>query len=135
MGNQPDFNYPYLYYFINKPEKAQAILTKLLSHYFGMGPEGLALPGMDDQGSLTGWYVFNAMGIFPYSPADPDYMVSVPIFDKISITLGNGQTFTIVKKGKGKNIAKITVGGKPIDGWLVDHSDMLQGKEMDIYLK
>jgi predicted alpha-1,2-mannosidase len=135
MGNQPDFNYPYLYYFINKPEKAQAILTKLLSHYFGMGPEGLALPGMDDQGSLTGWYVFNAMGIFPYSPADPDYMVSVPIFDKIAITLGNGQTFTIVKKGRGKNIAKITIGGKPIDGWLVNHSDMLQGKEMDIYLK
>ncbi len=65
MGNQPDFNYPYLYYFLNKPEKSQAILTKLLSHYFGMGPEGLALPGMDDNGSLTGWYVFNAMGIYP----------------------------------------------------------------------
>ena len=135
MGNQPDFNYPYLYYFLNKPEKSQAVLTKLLSHYFGMGPEGLALPGMDDQGSLTGWYVFNAMGIFPYSPADPEYIVSVPIFDKIAITLGNGKTFTIVKKGKGINIDKITIGGKPLDGWFVNYADMLQGKEMDIYLK
>lgn len=135
MGNQPDFNYPYLYYFVNKPEKSQAILTKLLSHYFGMGPEGLALPGMDDQGSLTGWYVFNAMGIYPYSPADPEYIVSVPIFDKIAITLGNGKTFTIVKKGKGNNIDKITVGGKPLDGWFVKYADMLQGKEMVIYLK
>ena len=135
MGNQPDFNYPYLYYFVNKPEKAQAVLTKLLSHYFGTGPEGLALPGMDDQGSLTGWYVFNAMGIFPYSPADPDYIVSVPIFDKIAITLGKGRTFTIVKKGRGKNIDKITLGGKPLDGWFVNYSDMLAGKEMDIYLK
>jgi predicted alpha-1,2-mannosidase len=135
MGNQPDFNYPYLYYFVNKPEKSQAILTKLLSHYFGMGPEGLALPGMDDQGSLTGWYVFNAMGIFPYSPADPEYIVSVPIFDKIAITLGNGKTFTIVKKGKGKNIDKITIGGKPLDGWFVNYADMLQGEEMDIDLK
>ena len=135
MGNQPDFNYPYLYYFLNKPEKSQAILTKLLSHYFGMGPEGLALPGMDDQGSLSGWYVFNAMGIFPFSPADPEYVVSVPIFDKIAITLGNGKTFTIVKKGKGRNIAKIVVGGKPLDGWFVNHADMLQGREMDIYLK
>ena len=135
MGNQPDFNYPYLYYFVNKPEKSQAVLTKLLSHYFGMGPEGLALPGMDDQGSLTGWYVFNAMGIFPYSPADPEYIVSVPIFDKIAITLGNGKTFTIVKKGKGQNIDKITLGGKPLDGWFVNYADMLRGKEMDIYLK
>jgi putative alpha-1,2-mannosidase len=100
-----------------------------------MGPEGLALPGMDDQGSLTGWYVFNAMGIFPYSPADPEYIVSVPIFDKIAITLGNGKTFTIVKKGKGKNIDKITIGGKPLDGWFVNYADMLQGEEMDIDLK
>lgn len=135
MGNQPDFNYPYLYYFVNKQEKSQAILTKLLSHYFGMGPEGLALPGMDDQGSMTGWYVFNAMGIFPYSPADPEYIVSVPLFDKIAITLGNGKTFRIVKKGKGTNIYKITIGGKPIDGWFVNYAEMLQGKELDIYLK
>lgn len=135
MGNQPDFNYPYLYYFLGKPEKSQAILTKLLSHYFGMGPEGLALPGMDDQGSMTGWYVFNAMGIFPYSPANPEYIVSVPIFDKIAITLGNGKTFTIVKKGQGKNIDKITIGGKPLDGWFVKYADMLEGKELDIYLK
>ncbi len=135
MGNQPDFNYPYLYYFLNKPEKSQAILTKLLSHYFGMGPEGLALPGMDDQGSLTGWYVFNAMGIFPYSPVDPEYIISVPIFDRIAITLGNGKSFTIVKKGKGKNIDKITIDGKPLDGWFVKYADMLAGKELDIYLK
>jgi predicted alpha-1,2-mannosidase len=135
MGNQPDFNYPYLYYFVNKPDKSQAVLNNLLSHYFGMGPEGLALPGMDDQGSLTGWYVFSAMGIFPFSPADPQYIVSVPIFDKIVISLGNGKTFTIVKKGNGKNIDTISIGGRPLDGWFVNYSDMLQGQEMDIYLK
>lgn len=135
MGNQPDIGYPYLYYFLNKPEKSQAILTKLLAHYFGMGPEGLALPGMDDEGSLTGWYVFNALGIYPYSPADPEYIVSVPIFDKITMTLGNGKTFTIVKHGKGKNIDKITLGGKSLDGWFVNYADMLEGKDLDIYLK
>jgi len=135
MGNQPDFNYPYLYYFVNKPEKSQAILTKLLSDYFGMGPEGLALAGMDDQGSLTGWYVFNAMGIFPYSPADPKYIVSVPIFDKIEMQLGAGKTFTIVKQGNGKNIDKITMGGEPLKGWFVNYDDMANGKELDIYTK
>lgn len=135
MGNQPDFNYPYLYYFINKPEKSQAILTKLLSGYFGMGPKGLALPGMDDEGSLTGWYVFNAMGIFPYSPADPQYIVSVPIFDKIEMQLGDGKAFTIIKKGNGKSIDKITIGGQPLKGWFVNYGDIAGGKELDIYTK
>jgi len=135
MGNQPDFNYPYLYYFVNKPEKSQAILNKLLSHYFGMGPEGLALSGMDDHGSLTGWYVFNAMGIYPYSPADPQYIVSVPIFDKIEIALGDGKTFVINKKGNGKNIDSLTIGGKPVNGWFINYDDMAKGKELDIYTK
>jgi predicted alpha-1,2-mannosidase len=135
MGNQPDFNYPYLYYFVNKPEKSQAILDKLMSDYFGMGKEGLALAGMDDHGSLTGWYVFGAIGIYPYSPADPEYIVSVPIFDKIEMQLGGGKKFTIVKKGGGKNIDKITIGGKPLKGWFVTYDDMHQSKELDIYTK
>lgn len=135
MGNQPDFTYPYLYYFLNKPEKSQAILTKLLSDYFGMGPEGLALAGMDDYGSLTGWYVLNAMGIYPYSPADPEYIVSVPIFDKVEIQLGSGKTFIINKKGIGKNISKITIGGAPLHGWFVKYDDMSKGKQLDIYTK
>nr|WP_255480260.1 GH92 family glycosyl hydrolase [Mucilaginibacter sp. E4BP6] len=135
MGNQPDFNYPYLYYFVNKPEKSQAILDKLMSDYFGMGKEGLALAGMDDHGSLTGWYVFNAMGIYPYSPADPEYIVSVPIFDKIEMQLGDGKKFTIIKKGGGKKINKIMIGGKPLKGWFVNYDDMRKGKELDIYTK
>jgi predicted alpha-1,2-mannosidase len=135
MGNQPDFNYPYLYYFVNKPQKSQAILNKLMSDYFGMGPEHLALAGMDDHGSLTGWFVFAAMGIYPYSPADPQYIVSVPIFDKIEMQLGGGKLFTITKKGKGKNISKITIGGQPLNGWFVNYDDMRIGKGLDIYTK
>jgi putative alpha-1,2-mannosidase len=100
-----------------------------------MGPEHLALAGMDDHGSLTGWYVFTAMGIFPYSPADPEYIVSVPVFDKIEMELGGGKKFTIVKKGTGKNIDKITIGGAPLKGWFVNYDDMRKGKELDIYTK
>ncbi|WP_285011007.1 GH92 family glycosyl hydrolase [Pedobacter faecalis] len=135
MGNQPDFGYPYLYYFVNKPEKSQAILNKLMSDYFGMGPEGLALAGMDDYGSLTGWYVLNAMGIYPYSPADPEYIVSVPIFDKVEMQLGNGKVFTINKRGKGKNISKLTIGGAPLNGWFIKYADLAQGKPLDIFTK
>ena len=135
MGNQPDFGYPYLYYFVGKPEKSQAILTKLLNDYFGMGPEGLALAGMDDHGSMTGWYVFNAMGIYPYSPADPDYIVSVPLFDKVEIDLGNGSTFTINKKGNGKNLDKILLNDKAVNGYFINYQDMTSNQVLDIYTK
>ncbi|WP_256007430.1 GH92 family glycosyl hydrolase [Pedobacter deserti] len=135
MGNQPDFSYPYLYYFVNKPEKSQAILNKLMSDCFGMGAEGLALAGMDDYGSLTGWYVLNAMGIYPYSPADPEYIVSVPIFDKVEMQLGNGKVFTINKREKGKHISKITIAGAPLNGWFVSYADIAKGKQLDVFTK
>lgn len=132
MGNQPDFNYPYLYYFLNKPEKSQVILNKLLADYFGMGPEGLALPGMDDEGSLTGWYVFNSMGIYPYSPADPKYIVSVPIFDKIEMELDNNTTFTIEKKNSGNKITDISYDGKKLNGYFINYDEMKKGKTLVI---
>jgi len=132
MGNQPDFNYPYLYYFINKPEKSQAILNKLLADYFGMGPEELALPGMDDQGSMTGWYVLNAIGIYPYSPADPKYIVSVPIFDKIEMELDDKTTFTIQKKNSGRKITDISYDGKKLNGYFINYDEMKKGKKLVI---
>ena len=51
-----------------------------------MGKEHLAYSGMDDAGEMSAWYVFNAMGIYTYSPADPEYIVSVPLFDKVHLT-------------------------------------------------
>ncbi len=52
---------------------------------------------MDDAGEMSGWYVFNATGIYTYSPADPEYIVSVPLFDKVTFDLDD-KPFTIIKK-------------------------------------
>ena len=80
QGNQPDHSFPFLYYFVGKPEKSQAILNTIMSRFYGMGKQGLALSGMDDAGEMSSWYVFAAIGLYPYSPADPRYIVSVPLF-------------------------------------------------------
>jgi putative alpha-1,2-mannosidase len=72
------------------------------------------------------------MGIFSSSPAETEYIVSVPVFDKIEMQFGDSKTFTIVKKGNGKNIEKITIGGEPLAGWFFNNEDMRKGKELDI---
>ena len=86
-GNQPDHSFPFLYTFIGKQEKSQAILNRIMHHFYGMGEHGLALCGMDDAGEMSAWYVFTAMGFYPYSPADPEYIASVPVFEKIELNL------------------------------------------------
>lgn len=131
-GNQPDHSFPFLYHFVGKPEKSQAILDTIMSRFYGMGPEGLALCGMDDAGEMSAWYVFAAIGLYPYSPADEDYIVSVPLFDRVDFKLGDQTTFSISKEGAGRKITRIAYDGKPVDGYFIPHHRLAEGKSLVI---
>lgn len=131
-GNQPGHSIPYTYYFIDRQEKAQQVLNTLMHNYYGMGEEHLAYAGMDDAGEMSSWYALNAIGLYTYSPADSEYIVTVPLFDRVRFTLGSGRQFDIVRQGHGERIRQITVGGKPLKGWFVSHDDLAQGQELRI---
>lgn len=131
-GNQPDHGFPYMYYFVDRQDKAQAILNKIMDEFYDMGKEKLAYAGMDDAGEMSSWYVFNAMGFYPFSPADPEYIVTVPLFDKVVIEMGDKVNWTIVRDKPGSRITKITYDGKTIDGYFITHQDLMKGKTLVI---
>ena len=135
QGNQPDHGFAYLYYFVGKQEKSQAILNTIMSKFYDMGQHGLALSGMDDAGEISSWYVFNAIGLYPYSPADPKYIVSVPLFQRTRFNLNEGRMLAILKKNSGERITNITYGGRKIDGYFVAHRDLEAGMELVITTK
>lgn len=103
-----------------------------MNHYYDMGKDKLAYSGMDDAGEMSSWYVFNAIGLYTYSPADPEYIVTVPLFDQVKFTLGDNTRFTIAKKGNGRKITDITYGDQKIDGWFILHDLLKQGKQLTI---
>jgi predicted alpha-1,2-mannosidase len=120
-GNQPDHEAPFSYYFINKPEKSQKIIDTILNNLYGIGEHGLALCGMDDAGEMSAWYVFSALGLYPFSPADTDYLVTVPLFDEVKWKLNNGKELIIRKQGNSRNLKAIEVNHKTINGYFVSH--------------
>ena len=127
-GNQPDHSFPYLYTFIGKQEKLQAILDSIMNRFYGMGEWGNALCGMDDAGEMSAWYVFAAMGFYPYSPADAEYVVSVPLFDKVELDLPDASQKTIIQKeNSGNKIQDITFNGKTIDGYFISDKQLKSG--------
>ncbi len=101
-----------------------------MDHFYDMGKYKLAYAGMDDAGEMSSWYVFNAMGIYPFSPADEDYIISVPIFDKVAITLGENVRFTIARVNTGNKISNITYDGRKLDGYFIPHHEIMRGKRM-----
>ena len=107
----------------------------ILDRFYDMGKEKLAYAGMDDAGEMSSWYVFNAIGLYTYSPADPEYIVTVPLFDEVRFTLSNGKVFTIRKSGNGAKITSIRYDGKKLNGWFLQDSDMKKGKVLTISTK
>ncbi len=133
-GNQPGHNIPYTYYFIGKQEKSQAVLDSIMDRFYDMGDEKLAYAGMDDTGEMSAWYVLNAIGLYTYSPADAEYIISVPLFDRTTFDL-QGRPFTIEREGSGRKIDRITYDGKDVDGYFITHDKLKEGKTLKIHTK
>jgi putative alpha-1,2-mannosidase len=121
-----------MYYFVDKQEKSQVLLDSIMNHFYDLGKDKLAYAGMDDAGEMSSWYVFNAMGFYPFSPADSNYIISVPLFNKVEFNLGKNSNFTIQKKNSGKKISSIAYGDKKIENYFISHKDLLKGKKLVI---
>ena len=96
QGNQPDQQAAYYYDWAGQPWKTQQLARKILKLMYGSDRYGLAFPGMDDQGSTSSWYVLSAMGFYPVNPSSPDYIMGSPLFNRITLHLGNGKKFKII---------------------------------------
>lgn len=131
-GNQPDHEAPFSYHFIGKPEKSQQVIDNILNNLYGIGKEGLALCGMDDAGELSSWYVFTALGIYPFSATDAEYIVTAPLFDEVKWTAANGKVLTIKKPNKGRAITEIKVDGKKNQGYFISHDLFKNGGAVEI---
>lgn len=131
-GNQPDHEAPFSYHFIGKPEKSQKILDNILNNLYGIGDDGLALCGMDDAGEMSAWYVFSALGLYPFSATDAEYIVTAPLFDEVKWRTSNGKTITVTKPEKGRGITAIKVNGIENKGYFVSHDLFKNGGRLDI---
>ncbi|MCG2461674.1 GH92 family glycosyl hydrolase [Flavobacteriaceae bacterium F89] len=135
VGNQPDHEAPFSYYFVDKPEKSQKVIDTILHGFYGVGKDGLALPGMDDAGEMSAWYVFSASGLYPLSPADNDFLVTLPIFEDVQWDMPNGKQVNIRTDGNSRNLKSIQVDGKKSDGYFVPYALFKDGGNIDVQTK
>jgi predicted alpha-1,2-mannosidase len=131
QGNEPSFHIPYLYDFSGQPWKAQKRIRQLLDVWYGDGP--LGIPGDDDGGETSSWYVLSALGFYPECPGSPIYEIGSPIFASSSITMGNGKVLTVKANhvsAQNKYIQSATLNGKPWDKPWFAHADIAAGGEL-----
>jgi predicted alpha-1,2-mannosidase len=128
QGNEPSFHIPYLYAFSGQPWKTQQRVRQLMDFWYGDGP--LGIPGDDDGGATSSWYVLSAMGFYPVCPGTPVYEIGSPIFAKTVIRMSNGKDFTIVANhvsAQNKYIQSALLNGKPLDKPWFSHAEVASG--------
>ena len=92
-GNEPDINAPWLYDYLGKPWQTQETVRRIVNTVYGSGTGGL--PGNDDLGTMSSWYVFAALGMFPQVPSRADLVLASPLFPRAVVHRGNGATITV----------------------------------------
>jgi predicted alpha-1,2-mannosidase len=126
QGNEPSHHIPYLYNFAGAPAKTEAQVRKSLALYQD-GPDGL--PGNDDDGQMSAWWVFSAMGLYPVCPGRPVYSIGSPLFTRMSIRHPDGTTFTIEAPNNSDAtpyVRSVTLNGKPLHIAQIDHATLMK---------
>jgi putative alpha-1,2-mannosidase len=121
IGNEPSFPIPWAYNWTRQPVYAQRAIPLIMRKTFYNEPGGL--PGNDDIGALSGWYVWATLGLFPTVPSAPGMAVSTPQFAGITLWLGDKklriESDQQALVDKVSYIKEMTVNGKPyVGGWL-----------------
>ena len=135
MGNEPSFHIPYLYNYFGAPWKTQKRTRFLLDVWFKDNIFGI--PGDEDGGGMSAFVVFTSMGLYPMTPGLPYYDITSPVFEKTTINLQNGKTFTVVADGASKTkkyIQKAFINGEEITSPFITHKQIMDGGTLELIL-
>ena len=138
-GNEPSHHVIYFYSLLGEQNKAADRIREVFDRFYLPKPDGLC--GNDDCGQMSAWYLFSAMGFYPFNPCGGDYVVGAPQVPKVVIKLNPESStstrafdsFTIIAKGlskERKHVKSMTLNGKPFKGPILKHSEIMAGGEL-----
>ena len=140
-ANEPDIAYPYLFsYFKGEEWRTQKLVKELLAKYFKAAPDGI--PGNDDTGTMSAWAIFSTLGFYPDCPGLPEYTLTAPTFDKVTIQLDTRyypQKELVIKTVRPTSDANyikgIKVGGKAYKGFRISHDQWVNAGQVEFILQ
>ena len=134
QGNEPDILAPYLYIHAGRPDRTAERVRYLLATEYGTGRAGL--PGNDDAGTMSSWYVWSAIGLYP-NAGQPYYYIGSPLFSRIQVHLVGDKVFIIEAPGTSetnKYVQAALLNGQPLRrAWLL-HSEIARGGRLVLHM-
>ncbi|TVT54956.1 glycoside hydrolase family 92 protein [Amycolatopsis rhizosphaerae] len=136
-SNQPSHHILYMYDYAGQPSKTQAKVREALSRLYVGSELGQGYPGDEDNGEMSAWYIFSALGFYPLQMGSPDYAIGSPLFKKATVHLGNGRDLVInAPKNSARNVyvQGLRVNGRPWTSTSLPHDLLARGGRLDFDL-
>ena len=131
-GNEPGHHTVYLYNYVGMPYKAAPILRDILNNLYTDNPAGLC--GNEDVGQMSAWFILSSMGLYQVEPTGGKYVFGTPLFDRVSINVGNGKTFEIVARNNSYEniyIQSASLDGKPYAKSYIEYERIKRGGKLE----
>lgn len=134
-NNEPDLHSPWMYTLLGQPWKT-ATVVRAAQALFADAPNGVT--GNDDLGTMSAWYIFGAIGLYPAMPGSGQLLLHAPRFPKVELDLGDGRTLRIDAPGADARtpqyIAGVAFDGAPHPQVWLDWSRLRAGGRIGIDL-
>ncbi|MCC2276706.1 GH92 family glycosyl hydrolase [Streptomyces sp. ET3-23] len=133
-SNQPSHHIAYLYDAAGRPWKTQAKVREVLSRLYLGSEIGQGYPGDEDNGEMSAWYVFSALGFYPLVMGEGEYAIGSPLFKKATVHLENGKEWVVRAPGNSARnvyVQGVKVNGKPWNSTALPHAVVAAGGTLE----
>ncbi|WP_375555476.1 GH92 family glycosyl hydrolase [Streptococcus nidrosiense] len=134
ISNQPSFHIPYLFRYSNYPQYTSLLIKTLRQKAFRAGWD--AYPGDEDNGSLSAWYVWSTLGLYPTCPGKASYDLGIPLFDHLRVYLAEKNQWLDVRTQQNHEhfhfVQDCHLDGKEVQS--IGHQDLLNAQSLDFTL-
>jgi predicted alpha-1,2-mannosidase len=136
MGNEPTFEVPWEYDFAQAPSHAQDVIRRIETQLFTNAPDGL--PGNDDGGEMSSWYIFATIGLYPEITAIGGFVIGSPLFSSITVYLSDGHHTLQINSPAASDaqpyVQSLRVNGQPTTSLWLPWSAFQNGVTLDFTL-
>ncbi|WP_263868224.1 GH92 family glycosyl hydrolase [Streptomyces sichuanensis] len=133
-SNQVSHHIAYLYDAAGQPWKTQEKVREVLSRLYLGSEIGQGYPGDEDNGEMSAWYVFSALGFYPLVMGQGEYAVGSPLFTRATVHLEGGRDLVIrAPRNSARNVyvQSVRVNGRAWTSTALPHSLLSRGGTLE----
>ena len=133
-SNQVSHHIVYMYNYAGQPWKAQAKAREALARLYLGSEIGQGYLGDEDNGEMSAWYLFGALGLYPLQVGSPSYTVGSPLFRTATVRLPGGRALVVRARGNGPRnvyVQSLRLDGRPYRKTHLAHALLARGAVLE----